>query len=311
MPHMLIFTINRDKQRRDHVSSIFPCIGITGKRGDSTLGELLQPLHAHLQAAGIELLVDEKMADFLPDSRQMPLNQLAETANLVIVVGGDGTLLHSGRTLAPYNVPVVGINRGRLGFLADISPQEMLDSLDRILAGSYEEDPRFLLQAEIRDQDGQVLDSAHALNDVVFHKWNTARIIEFELRIDNNFVETQRSDGIIVSTPTGSTAYALSGGGPLIMPSLGAILLVPICPHTMSNRPIVVGDTSLIEIRSCGRTPTEHVCITCDGQTHLGIKEDQTLAISRASHPVRLIHPSGHDHFQILREKLGWGHNRT
>lgn len=293
------------------MGSIFTTIGITGKSGDAKLGDVLQPLFGHLTTKTSRILVDQRMAEFLPDAEQMTLKALAKAADLVIVVGGDGTLLHTGRVLARWDVPIVGINRGRLGFLADIASDQMHSSLDQILQGNYEEDPRFLLNASIRDADNNVIASALALNDVVFHKWNTARMIEFELRIDERFVETQRSDGIIISTPTGSTAYALSGGGPLVSPTLGAVLLVPICPHTLSNRPIVVNDTASIDIRCCGRTPSSDVRITCDGQTTLPIQDGEHLHIERSDHPVRLIHPRGHDHFQILREKLGWGHNRS
>ena len=292
------------------MSSVFTTIGITGKSGDSSLGEVLKPLFAHLKQLGLRILVDTRMSEFLPDTEQMSLEELAETADLVIVVGGDGTLLHTGRILARWDVPIVGINRGRLGFLADIASDQMLPSLDQILQGNYEEDPRFLLRASIRDTDNKVIESALALNDVVFHKWNTARMIEFELRIDGSFVESQRSDGIIVSTPTGSTAYALSGGGPLLEPSLDAISLVPICPHTLSNRPIVVHGNSEITIGVTGRTDLRHVRITCDGQQSMKINDGEKLLIRKYPKTIRIYHPDDHDHFNLLRAKLSWGGRR-
>lgn len=292
------------------MSAEFSCIGITGKSGDASLGELLQPLYAHLQTRVDRILVDTRMGNFLPNTEQVALEELAERADLLIVVGGDGTLLHSARILARHRVPVVGINRGRLGFLADIAAEEMLDSLDQILQGHFERDERFLLEAMLCNPNGTVVNTTLALNDVVLHKWNTARLIEFELLIDGRFVETQRSDGIIVATPTGSTAYALSGGGPLIAPSLGAILLVPICPHTLSNRPIVVSDTAEIQLATCGKTEADNVRVTCDGQNSFALEVGQCLRVRRAENPITLIHPAGHDHFQILRRKLGWGQDK-
>ena len=289
------------------VNPEFPCIGITGKSGDAALGDLLRPLYTHLHTRATQILVDARMAEFLPQSQQASLAEVAQRADLLIVVGGDGTLLHSARILAKHPVPVVGINRGRLGFLADIAANEMLDSLDQILQGHYERDERFLLEANLCAADGSILSSTLALNDVVLHKWNTARLIEFELQIDERFVETQRSDGIIIATPTGSTAYALSGGGPLLAPSLGAIVLVPICPHTLSNRPIVVSDQARIQLAPCAQTHAEDMRVTCDGQNSFALHSGQQLRVCRAANPITLIHPTGHDHFQILRKKLGWG----
>ncbi|MEA3303970.1 MAG: NAD(+) kinase [Pseudomonadota bacterium] len=287
---------------------MFSRIGITGKTTDTEIGSLLRPLFDHLAPRVNQLILDERLTEFLPGHAVASLKTIAASSDLVIIIGGDGTLLHSARILAPYNVPVVGINRGRLGFLADIASERMLQSLDRILEGQYSEDPRFLLHSEIIDADGISLESSLALNDVVIHKWLSARMIEFEIWINDSFVETQRSDGIIVSTPTGSTAYALSGGGPLVYPDLNAILLVPICPHTLSNRPIMLRSDSTIRFRMCERTASENVRITCDGQTTLEISHQDQLVISRSEHNVRLLHPAGHDHFQILRNKLNWGH---
>ena len=272
--------------------------------------ELLERLWAHLEGRIGELTLDERLDAHLPGRATASLETLAETTDLMVVIGGDGTLLHTARILAPYDVPIVGVNRGRLGFLADISADRMLDSIDQILAGNYEEDPRFLLQTRIENGGASSDAETVALNDVVLHKWLTARMIEFELWINGRFVESQRSDGIIISTPTGSTAYALSGGGPLVYPDLDAILLVPICPHALSNRPIMVSASSTIELRLCGRTTPDDVRVTCDGQTTLELSADSRIRIAKAQHPARLFHPAGHDHFQILRNKLDWGGRR-
>jgi NAD+ kinase len=304
MVGMVIFTC-----RHCRTQHLFNHIGITGKSHDQQLGTLLERLWTHLEGRVGRLTLDERLVDHLPGRATASLETLAETSDLVVIIGGDGTLLHTARILAPYDVPIVGVNRGRLGFLADIAADRMLDSIDRILAGNYEEDPRFLLSTRIDNGDGDAAGNV-ALNDVVLHKWLTARMIEFELWINGRFVESQRSDGIIISTPTGSTAYALSGGGPLVYPDLDAILLVPICPHALSNRPIMVSASSRIELRLCGRTTPDDVRVTCDGQTTLELALDSRIRIVKAEHPARLLHPAGHDHFQILRNKLDWGGRR-
>jgi NAD+ kinase len=207
--------------------------------------------------------------------------------------------------MARHGVPLLGINLGRLGFLVDISPDDIERALDRVLAGEYDSDTRSLLNASVVSQE-TVTPAYLALNDVVIHKWNTARMIEFETYIDGLFVNAQRSDGLIVATPTGSTAYALSGGGPLIDPSLDAIMLVPICPHDLSNRPLVVPGDRRIEIRVCGQDHG-HAHVSCDGQTDLPLPRQACVRIARHPDEVCLLHPRGHDHFQILRAKLRWG----
>ena len=208
--------------------------------------------------------------------------------------------------LADKEIPLLGVNMGRLGFLADISISNMTDGLDLILAGDYDEEKRFLLNTEIIRKE-QVVAHELSFNDTVMHKWNTARLIEFETYVNGRFVDFQRSDGLIISTPTGSTAYALSGGGPLMVPDLDALLMVPICPHTLSNRPIVVGGSSIIDLIVCGRTDHENVRISCDGQDGMPIEKNDIVRISRYPKDIRLIHPSGHDHFDIMRAKLDWG----
>jgi NAD+ kinase len=204
--------------------------------------------------------------------------------------------------MADYDLPLVGINLGRLGFLVDITPHQIEDRLDQIVEGAYNADARTLLDARL---DGGP-EAGRALNDVVIHKWNTVRMIEFETYIDGRFVNVQRSDGLIVATPTGSTAYALSGGGPLIHPGMDALLLVPICPHTLSNRPLVVPGGSRIEVRLRNVDP-DLVRLTCDGQLDLQISDDTPIVIERSHARIRLLHPRGHDHYSILRAKLGWG----
>jgi len=291
----------------------FRTVGIIGKQGDAArVRTTLQRLQDHLGLRGLTSLLDAESARLLGRSgaEGVPVTVLGSRSDLVVVVGGDGTLLHAARVLAGYPAPLLGINLGRLGFLVDISPDHIETALDGILAGEYETDVRGLLSAVVvTDSDPER--AYAALNDVVIHKWNTARMIEFETYIDGVFVNAQRSDGLIVSTPTGSTAYALSGGGPLVDPALDAILLVPICPHDLTNRPLVVPGDRQIEIRVCGHDHG-HAQVTCDGQTNLQLPRESSIRVTR--HPERtcLLHPKGHDHYKILRAKLGWGgHSQT
>lgn len=256
-----------------------------------------------LKSRGHEVRIDTNAGRVLGDRVDcLPLERLSTACDLIVVIGGDGTMLAAARASVDTNTPLVGVNLGRLGFLVDISPYEVLESLDRILCGEYLEEQRFLLSARIGSREPVL-----ALNDVVFHKWNIARTIEFETWVDGKLVDAQRSDGLIIATPTGSTAYALSGGGPLLAPSLNAISLVPICPHTLSNRPIVVHGSCEIAVSVCGRTDPDHVRITCDGQTILEVADGEQLIVQKHTHPLRLYHPADHDHYELLRAKLSWG----
>lgn len=291
--------------------SNFGSLGIIGKQGDDRVGATLRQLVGFLSGLGRELWTDAATAALVPELAlpSLSLDALCSRCDLVIVVGGDGTLLQAARALAPRAVALVGINLGRLGFLTDISPAELETTLGAILEGEYSEESRFLLERHIGTAPGAG-EATLALNDVVLQRWNTARMIEFETYVDGRFVNAQRSDGLILSTPTGSTAYALSGGGPLLDPGLNAILMVPICPHTLSNRPIVVSGDSQVEIRI---SPDDRgrVRITCDGRSHSAVGPDESLFVTKSPHRIRLLHPPGHDHYELLRAKLGWsGHPR-
>ncbi len=289
------------------MNGLFSKIGIIGKPGDPKVAPTLRTLADHLSGHGLEVVAEARTNELLGTgaATACPLATLGEKCDLVILVGGDGSYLGAARALAASGVPLLGVNVGRLGFLVDISPDALLDAVDRIFTGDFDEEYRFLLSARVGPSPQQGPQSL-ALNDVVLHKWNTPRMVEFETYIDGRFVNAQRSDGLIVATPTGSTAYALSGGGPLLHPSLDALLIVPICPHTLSNRPIVVSGDSRIEIRICGGDHTR-VRISCDGQSDRKISDGEHLYIRKSPHPVRLLHPKGHDHYKILRAKLGWG----
>ncbi|WP_462321970.1 NAD(+) kinase [Halochromatium sp.] len=281
----------------------FQNVGIIAKQHvDARVAATVTRAVRQLGAQGVQTHFEEQTAALLERSDGVSIHTLGERCDLVLVVGGDGTFLHAARMLAEYDVALVGINLGRLGFLVDILPDEIEPRLEQILSGAYDADTRILLDARIGGQETP----ERALNDVVVHKWNSVRMIEFETYIDGQFVNAQRSDGLIVATPTGSTAYALSGGGPLLNPRLDALLLVPICPHTLSNRPLVVPGGSRIEIRICDLEP-EQVRLTCDGQVDLPLEDAGVIQIERSRRRVRLLHPRDHDHYRILRAKLGWG----
>jgi NAD+ kinase len=251
-------------------------------------------------------MIGPNVAELLEDSMLVTSGrtELAAHCDLVIIVGGDGTLLRNARLLAGSRAPLLGINHGRLGFLADITPAEAEARLADILAGDYEEESRFLLSAQVV-RNGAIMYEGAAFNDVVVHAQNMARMIELETFIDGRFLNSQRADGLIVATPTGSTAYALSGGGPVLHPCLDAIVLVPICPHTLSNRPIVVSAGSRIEIilRERNTTPAH---ASFDGHDNFDLVPGDRVLIHRGENRVKLIQPRGHDYFEVLRAKLHW-----
>ena len=289
------------------MAETFKQIGIIGKYADTSVADTLASLRDFLLEHQMSCLLDEATARFWPE-HQLEVasrDELGQRCNLVIVVGGDGTLLNAARSLAQYDPALLGLNLGRLGFLTDISPSEMVEKLTEILAGRFNEEERFLLSCRII-RDGEQINQSDAFNDVVIHKWDVARMIEVDTWINGTFVNTLRSDGLIVSTPTGSTAYALSGGGPILQPCLEAMVLVPICPHTMSNRPIVISADNVVEIIVKGQDQS-HAQVSCDGQINIGLVAGDRIQIRKLEHTVRLIHPVDHDHFHILRAKLHWG----
>lgn len=269
--------------------------------------DTLNRLSDFLEKGGYSVLVESKTAALI-ERKNFPTfdcDDLSQQLDLVIVVGGDGSMLGAARSMVDYDIPLLGVNRGRLGFLTDILPHEMEDKLHEVLAGNFITSDRFLLEVSVI-RNGQVLSRGNALNDVVFHPGKSVRMMEFELYIDGQFVYSQWSDGLIVSTPTGSTAYALSGGGPIMHPNLDAIVLVPMNPHTLSSRPIVVGGDSNIEIR-VGSLNELHPLVTCDGQNDLHTEPGDLLQIAKKPQQLQLIHPVGHNFYEICRTKLGWG----
>lgn len=287
----------------------FNTIGIIGKHGDPTAGGTLLAIVHYLVRRQCEVLVDENSFDVTPELIGSAIgasrDDLGKRCDLVIVVGGDGTLLNAARSLVDFNVPILGINLGRLGFLVDISPAELTEKLDRIFDGEYQEEKRAVLYARVMRDEVQITDSP-AFNDVVVHTCSVARMIEYETYIGGQFVNSNRSDGILVATPTGSTAYALSGGGPILHPSLNVVVLVPICPHTMSFRPIVVDAETRIDI-VVGETNQTRAQMTCDGQIDAALLNGDRVVIEKKKNPIRLIHPQSYNYYSTLRAKLHWG----
>jgi len=281
-------------------------IGIIAKNKDEAVTETVNTLCDFLIKKSYNIMLDQSAKDLFSHSKAAITDRdtLGKKCDLAILVGGDGTFLSAARSLSDYDIPILGINLGRLGFLVDISPDEMLEHLEQILNGKFVEEQRILLKAQVI-RNGHLINQAVALNDVVVHIRDVARMIEFETFINNQFVNHQRSDGLVVSTPTGSTAYALSGGGPLLHANLDAIVLVPICPHTLTNRPLVVNADSNVEIViGEGRQSTAQV--TFDGQTAFDVKPGDKICIQRKEKTVRLIHPDNYDYYEILRAKLSW-----
>ncbi|MCY3287733.1 NAD(+) kinase, partial [Acinetobacter pittii] len=271
----------------------------------SSVVETLCLIHDHLLSLGLNPIFDQETAELVPYDHAQVVSRhlLGEVADLVIVVGGDGSLLHAARALVRYNTPVIGINRGRLGFLTDIKPSEAIFKLDQVLQGHFQLDRRFLLEMEVRT-NGEVIYDAIALNDVVLHSGKSVHMIDFELNIDGQYVYRQHSDGLIVSTPTGSTAYALSGGGPILHPSMDAIALVPMHPHTLSSRPIVVGGQS--EIKIVIRENRVLPMVSADGQHSVSLNVGDSLHIRKHPFKLSLLHPPGYDFYMACRTKLGW-----
>jgi len=282
-------------------------IGLIGKYGDPGVAGELVAIHSHLDRKGLRVLLDAGTADQIGDQGMETADRgtLGRECELVIVVGGDGTLLNAARSLADLDVAILGVNLGRLGFLVDISPDAMCETIDQALAGECICEQRFLLEAVV-NRKGRAIGHFRALNDVVVHKQDVARMVEVSTYIDGGFVTTHRADGLIVATPTGSTAYALSGGGPLLHPSLEAVVLVPICPHTLSDRPVVVNADAHISLEITD--PHESGAqVTLDGQDNMKLQPGDRIKIRRMEQTVRLLHPPGYDYFHILQEKLGWG----
>jgi len=287
------------------VKTKFRNIGVVARpNSEQALGSTRQ-LVLFLKQHGYGVIVEDILGPVLADMNLQSASrkQMGESCDLVIVVGGDGCLLGAGRTFAGYNVPLLGVNRGRLGFLTDISPQELEEKVGQVLAGNYTTEHRFLLHMEVQ-RGRSIIGEGTALNDVVLLSGDSVHMLEFDLLVDSTFVYNQRSDGLIVSTPTGSTAYALAGGGPIMHPNLDAIVMVPLNPHTLSSRPLVVGGNSEIKLR----ITTEQLLplVSCDGQEGIRVEYGDIVSVRKRTKQLMLLHPPGHDFYEACRSKLGW-----
>ncbi len=285
----------------------FEVIAIIGKPRDQQAIQTHRELYTWLKSEGYQVFIDDRLIDILDDVPQedfASLIQLGKVADLAIVVGGDGNMLGAARVLSRFNVSVIGVNRGNLGFLTDLNPEDFKSALEAVLKGEFIEEQRFLLEAEVH-RHGQVKSHNAALNEAVLHPGQVAHMIEFEVYIDDSFAFSLRADGIIVSTPTGSTAYSLSGGGPILSPSLNAISLVPMFPHTLSSRPLVVDSKRRIKlIVSPDNRGTQEV--SCDGQVSLPVSPGDEIHIYQSPNVLKLIHPKDYSYYHVLRNKLGW-----
>jgi NAD+ kinase len=289
------------------MSDSFKSIALVGNAADLRVAECMLSLASHFYARGLSTLVDPGVGlTFPPASVTLcPEQSFATRADLIVAIGGDGTLLYAARLVAGHAVPMLGINRGRLGFLTDVSPNSMLEDLDTVLGGRYTEDRRSLLAARLERRDAAPV-RALALNDVVVNKWETGRTMDFETSINGRFVNSHNGDGIVIATATGSTAYALSCGGPIVEPDLDVWVLAPICPHTLSDRPIVVRAGSTIQLRMADRVGSR-AQVTCDGTSIGDLEPGDVLLIDSADAQITLLHPPGYDYYRLLRSKLHWG----
>lgn len=279
-------------------------VALIGKYRSPEVAESLAELVAFLSARQLNVLVEEGTAQAtgLPGLISASYSRIAAEADVAIVVGGDGTMLNAARHLAAYGVPLVGVNQGRLGFMTDVSRETMLVALDQLLAGCFVREERILLKAELI-RGSEVVNEISALNDVVLSKGELGRMIEFELHVDGEFIYVLRADGMIVATPTGSTAYALSANGPILHPSVAGIAIVPLCPHGLSYRPITLCENACIEVVLL--TPQD-AQLHCDGQDRVEVRSGDRLRIQRGAQNIVFLHPPGYSYFSMLREKLHW-----
>jgi NAD+ kinase len=282
------------------------CVALAGRAVDPRVGEAMRTLAQHLLGQGhtVRVIADDALALQGAGVHTVLEADLARDADLIVAIGGDGTMLHAARMAAMADVPVLGINRGRLGFLADVGPEQMVQSLDDALGGRCQAERRMLLAAQIL-ADGRPIE-ALALNDVVVAKRETGRMVDVRTWVNGAYVNTHVGDGFIIATPTGSTAYALSCGGPIVHPSLDAVVLVPVCPHTLSDRPIVVPAGTVVEIELADRFESR-AQVVCDGIVLCDLDPGVRLRVERARVSATLLHPPGHDYYRILRSKLHWG----
>ncbi len=278
-------------------------IGIILKPGIRGAVGVVQDMARYLRDRSVEVVIDSAVLDE-PEVRVSERKALVKEVDALVVLGGDGTMLSACRLAGPEGVPVLGVNLGGLGFITETKTNEWPEALERLIRGDYHLEERMMLEAHLEGPEGESV-KVHVLNDVVITKGALARIIDLEVRIDETLINTYKADGLIISTPTGSTAYNLSAGGPIVHPEVPCILITPICPHTLTNRPIVVSDRQKITIKLI--SPSEDVFVTFDGQLGYAFTEEHHLTVRTSEHRTKLILPKTRDFFSVLREKLNWG----
>ena len=282
---------------------IFKTIGIMNRSDDNLTTESISLLSDYLIKMERNVILTESCP--LPAKNKLKEEEIAEAVDLIITVGGDGTILHAANLAQNYDTPLLGINRGQLGFLADIKPNEMQSDISQILEGKFTKEARMMLKVRIEKSDGKIYED-RALNDIALQRSETGRMLNFTTSVSNQYINNHSGDGIIIATPTGSTAYSLSCGGPIIDPEINCYVLVPICPHTLSDRPIVMPDTKNIEIK-LQQNNKNKAEITIDGRSICDFTESDKLLITKSNKKTILIHPHGYDYYETLRSKLHWG----
>ncbi|MDO6426611.1 NAD(+) kinase [Thalassotalea sp. 1_MG-2023] len=289
------------------MTTVYSTIGLIGKPKHDGAKNTIETLYKFLSEQGYQILIETSVANGLAieNINHRTLVEIGEQADLAIVVGGDGYMLGAARVLSCYNIGVIGVNRGNLGFLTDLPPSDLIEPLQQILDGKSRSEQRFIIEAEVY-RHGKLKSSNSAVNEAVLHAGKVASMIEFEVYIDGSFMFSQRSDGLIVSTPTGSTAYSMSAGGPILTPNLNALSLVPMFPHTLTSRPIVVDGESEIKLVLANEN-YESLQVSCDGHVILAVLPGDEVVIRKSANTLRLIHPLDHDYFNVLRQKLSWG----
>jgi NAD+ kinase len=280
-------------------------IGIISKPKKTEIREIVPPLCAWLRERDVEVFIDKETGSIVESpGRSLSRNEMPGQVDLLVVLGGDGTLLATARALSRKPVPILPVNLGGLGFLTVITREELYPTLELVLAGKVQIERRVQIEGELVRND-EVISSFLALNDVVLNKGAIARILDFDVLVDGHFISTYKSDGLIVSTPTGSTAYSLAAGGPIVAPSVGAFIVTPICAHTLTHRPLVLPDTAQIEV--VVKSPREAAYLTVDGQVGIAAHSEDIVRLRKAASCVEIVQPPAKNYFEILRQKLKWG----
>ncbi len=289
----------------------FQSIGIFARNDDANIQKLIQQLIDTVKHCNKKVFLAKTAVQkgIKYNASIVEAKQIGTSCDLLIVIGGDGSLLHVAREMSNYNIPILGINRGRLGFLTDINPRAMAPEVQNVLNGSYQKEERNMLDIQILNKNNDIIFNSTALNDAVLYNSSVSRMIEFEVLIDNNYVMHQRADGLITATSTGSTAYTMSGGGPIIHPKLEVFTLLPMFAHTLSSRPLVVDSTSTITIKLLPSNQNNHPMLSCDGQIQKELNYHDHITLKKHAHNLQLIHPSDYNFFGTLRDKLGWNTN--